>query len=73
MGLTPQAAHAQLAYTDSAIQVAVKVEEGVKQLTKAEKSQKNSRLVLCIMFLLCVMVLMVFILFFRRVVPLIAG
>ncbi len=40
------------------LQVAVKVDEGVKQLLKAEKSQKQSGMVLCIMFLVCAVILM---------------
>ncbi|CAL8467772.1 g7310 [Coccomyxa elongata] len=39
-------------------QVAVKVDEGVKQLLKAEKSQKQSGMVLCIMFLVCAVIVM---------------
>lgn len=40
------------------LQVAVKVDEGVKQLLKAEKSQKQSGMVLCIMFLVCAVIVM---------------
>jgi syntaxin 16 len=38
--------------------VATKVDEGVKQLLKAEKSQKQSGMVLCIMFLVCAIIVM---------------
>ena len=34
------------------MQVAMKVDEGVKQLVRAEQHQKNSRLIICIMFLI---------------------
>ena len=39
-------------------QVAVKVDEGVKQLLKAEKSQKQSGMVLCITFLIVAVIVM---------------
>ena len=39
-------------------QVAVKVDEGVKQLLKAQKSQKQSGMVLCIMFLVVAVIVM---------------
>eukprot|EP00884_Botryococcus_braunii_P004075 jgi/Botrbrau1/13669/Bobra.0378s0003.1 len=46
-------------------QVAVKVDEGVKQLLKAEKYQKQSRLIMCIMFLIVAVIFMLFIVIFK--------
>ena len=42
--------------------MATHIEEGVKQLVRAEKHQKNSRLILCIMFLVAAVILMLLIL-----------
>jgi hypothetical protein len=47
------------------VQVAVKVDEGVKQLLRAEKHQKQSRLILCIMFLIVAVIFMLFIVIFK--------
>jgi len=49
-------------------QVATSVEEGVKELTRAEKSQKQSRVILCIMFLLVAVIVMVFIVTFKEII-----
>mmetsp|Transcript_18453 Transcript_18453/g.55686 ORF Transcript_18453/g.55686 Transcript_18453/m.55686 type:complete len:315 (+) Transcript_18453:298-1242(+) len=49
-------------------QVSLKVEEGVGQLIKAEKSQKQSRLVMCIMFLVVAIIVMLLIVVFRHLV-----
>ncbi len=40
------------------MQVATKVDEGVKQLVQAEKTQKQSRTILCIVFLLVAVIFM---------------
>ena len=50
------------------MQVATSVEEGVKELEKAEKHQKQSRLILCIMFLLVAVILMILVVTFKEVV-----
>lgn len=50
------------------MQVATSVEQGVKELEKAEKYQKNSRLILCIMFLLVAVILMIVIVTFKEVI-----
>ena len=47
-------------------QVATHVEEGVKELVKAEKHQKSSRMMLCIMFLFCACILMIFVVMFQK-------
>ena len=47
-------------------QVATHVEEGVKELVKAEKHQKSSRMMLCIMFLFCACILMIFVVMFKK-------
>jgi len=47
-------------------QVSTHVEQGVKELTKAEKHQKSSRMMLCILFLLCACILMAFIVLFKK-------
>ena len=49
------------------VQVATSVEEGVKQLVRAEKIQKSSRLILCIMFLVVAVVLMLLILVAKNI------
>ena len=54
-------------------QVATKVEEGVKELKRAEKSQKQSRMILCIMFLLCAVILLVIIVVLKNLIPVFAG
>ena len=43
-------------------QVATHIEEGVKQLVRAEKHQKNSRIILCIMLLVAAVILLLVIL-----------
>jgi syntaxin 16 len=47
-------------------QVATHVEEGVKELVKAEKHQKSSRMMLCIMFLFCACILMIMVVMFQK-------
>lgn len=49
-------------------QVATSVEEGVKELVRAEKSQKQSRVILCIMFLLVAVIVMIFIITFKELI-----
>lgn len=49
------------------LQVATKVEEGVKQLVQAEKTQKQSRTILCIVFLLVAVIFMLFIVVFKAI------
>ena len=49
------------------MQVATHIEEGVKQLVRAEKIQKNSRLILCIMFLVAAVILMLIILIAKNI------
>ena len=49
------------------VQVATSVEEGVKQLVRAEKIQKSSRIILCIMFLVVAVVLMLLILVAKNI------
>ena len=48
--------------------MATSVEEGVKELTRAEKSQKQSRIILCIMFLLVAVIVMIFIVTFKEII-----
>ncbi len=48
-------------------QTSMKVEEGVRQLEKAEKKQKQSRMVLCIMLLLCAVVVMLLLVVFKAI------
>ena len=50
----------------SSVQVAAKVDEGVKQLVRAEKSQKQSRLVLCIMLLGVAVIVMTVVVVFKK-------
>ena len=50
------------------LQVATKVDEGVKQLVKAEQIQKSSRTVICIRFLLVAVIVMVIIVLFKLIV-----
>ncbi|WZN61051.1 syntaxin [Chloropicon roscoffensis] len=47
-------------------QVATHVEEGVKELVKAEKHQKSSRMMLCIMFLFCACIVMILVVMFQK-------
>lgn len=47
--------------------VATKVDEGVKQLVQAEKTQKQSRTILCIVFLLVAVIFMLFIIVFKAI------
>ncbi|KAK9816913.1 hypothetical protein WJX72_007014 [[Myrmecia] bisecta] len=49
-------------------QVAIKVDEGVKELVKAEKTQRQSRTIMCIMFLICAVILMVFVVVFKNII-----
>ena len=46
--------------------MATHIEEGVKQLVRAEKHQKNSRLILCIMLLVVAVILMLIILVLKN-------
>lgn len=48
-------------------QTSMKVEEGVRQLEKAEKKQKQSGMVLCIMLLLVAIVVMVLLVIFKAI------
>ncbi|KXZ55932.1 SYP4 protein [Gonium pectorale] len=48
-------------------QAAVKVEEGVKQLEKAEATQKRGRLYICVIALICLIVLMLIIVIIRHI------
>ena len=50
------------------MQVATKVDEGVKQLVKAEQKQKQSRTIMCIMFLCCAVILMLVIVIVKNLV-----
>ena len=54
--------------SDLFLQVATSVDQGVKELVKAEKSQKQSRIILCIMFLLVAVIVMIFIVTFKEIV-----
>ena len=47
------------------VQVATKVDEGVKQLLKAEKYQKQTGMAMCIMFLVCAVIVMLMIYIFK--------
>jgi predicted nucleic acid-binding Zn ribbon protein len=49
------------------LQTSMKVEEGVRQLEKAEKKQKQSGMVLCIMLLLVAIVVMVLLVIFKAI------
>ena len=49
------------------LQTSMKVEEGVRQLEKAEKKQKQSRMVLCIMLLLCAVVVLLLLVVFKAI------
>ena len=49
-------------------QVGVTVEEGRKQLVKAEIHQKNSRMIICIYFLMVMVVLMTMVVIFQKIV-----
>ena len=48
------------------VQVAMKVESGVGQLVKAEKTQRQSRLILCIMFLVVAVIIMLLVVVFKK-------
>lgn len=48
-------------------QTSMKVEEGVRQLEKAEKKQKQSRMVLCVMLLLCAVVVLLLLVVFKAI------
>ena len=50
------------------MQVATKVDEGVKQLVRAEQKQKQSRTILCIMFLICAVIVMLIIVVVKAIV-----
>ena len=50
------------------LQMAVKVEEGVKELVRAKKTQRQSRTILCIMFLLVAVIVMIFIVVFKALI-----
>ena len=47
------------------VQVATKVDEGVKQLLKAEKYQKQTGMAMCIMFLVCAVIVMLIVNIFK--------
>lgn len=47
------------------VQVATKVDEGVKQLLKAEKYQKATGMAMCIMFLVCAVIVMLIVYIFK--------
>jgi syntaxin 16 len=47
-------------------QVSATVEEGRKQLTKAEKHQKNSRMIICIYFLMVAVAVMLVIVVIQK-------
>lgn len=47
--------------------VAASVEEGVKQLEKAEKTQKKGGMVLCVMILMCLCLFMIFVLIIKKI------
>lgn len=49
-------------------QVATKVDEGVQQLARAEQKQKQSRTILCIMFLVCAVIVMLIIVIVKSIV-----
>ncbi len=49
------------------LQVSMKVDEGVKHLVKAEKKQRQSRMVLCIMFLLVAVVICLLLITMRAI------
>ena len=49
------------------LQVAARVDEGVRQLVKAEKHQRAGRLVMCIMLLAALVLLMLLIIVLRAV------
>lgn len=49
-------------------QVSVTIEEGRKELVKAETHQKNSRMIICIYFLLVLCVLMTMVVVFQKIV-----
>lgn len=48
-------------------QVSVTVEEGMKQLSKAESHQKNSRMIICIYFLMVMCLLMTMVVVFQKI------
>ena len=48
--------------------MSVTVEEGRKELVKAETHQKNSRMVICIYFLIVMCVLMTVVVVFQKLV-----
>lgn len=48
------------------LQVAMKVESGVGQLVKAEKTQRSSRLILCIMILIVAVIVMLLVVVFKK-------
>lgn len=48
-------------------QVAVKVEEGVKELVRAEKKQKGNRMIMCIMLLCCAVVFLLLLVIFKAI------
>ena len=50
------------------LQVATKVNEGVQQLVKAETKQKQSRTILCIMFLVCAVIVMLVIVIVKSLI-----
>lgn len=51
----------------AAVQVSTKIEQGVTQLVAAEKTQKQSRTILCIVFLLVAVIFMLFIIVFKAI------
>jgi len=49
------------------LQTAMKVEEGVRQLEKAEKKQKQSAMALCVMLLLAAIVVVLLLVIFKAI------
>ena len=49
------------------VQVKTKVSEGLKQVVKAEKTQKKGRLILCIFFLLAAVGFMIIVLIVKSI------
>lgn len=48
-------------------QVATKIDEGVKELVRAEKKQKGNRMIMCIMLLCCAVVFMLLLIIFKAI------
>ena len=63
----PVAASGIAALRQSEPQTAMKVEEGVQQLQKAERKQKQSGMVLCVMLLLAAIVILILLVVFKAI------